>query len=206
MNSENSPFADLESALASSTTEQDLSRVLKKHPLLISKVVGGFAYANKVVAEFPFGSEYRADFVALGPYSGGWCIHFIELEPPAAHLFTKSGRMAERLNQAVSQIDSWRRFIATSKDTVLRELSKHLQKNDLVWGERDYEPMDNSGWALYDPRSWLHWHYHIVIGRRNALTLDQAGKKASYHDMHDINVMTYDRLLDAAKGFVATVI
>jgi hypothetical protein len=199
MESDGSRHAELESALATATTEQEISKVLKRHPLLISQVVGGFAYPNKVVAEFCFGSEYRADFVALGPYSGGWCIHFIELEPPTAPLFTKSGRPAERLNQAVSQVDSWRRFIATSKDTVLRELSKHVQKNELVLGERDYEPMDNGGWSLYDPRSWMNWHYHIVIGRRSALTLDQGGKKAAYQDMHGINVMTYDRLLDAAR-------
>jgi hypothetical protein len=32
--------------------------------------------------DFPFGTDFVADFVGLGPFSGSWDIHFIELEPP----------------------------------------------------------------------------------------------------------------------------
>jgi hypothetical protein len=46
----------LESALARANTERPVSAWLKKHPLVISRVVGG--HPGKVVAEFPFGSDW----------------------------------------------------------------------------------------------------------------------------------------------------
>jgi hypothetical protein len=38
-----------------------------------------------------------------------------------------------------------------------------------------------------------------VIGRRKQLTEEELEKKASFFKHHDIHLMTYDRLLDAAK-------
>jgi hypothetical protein len=152
-----------------------------------------------VAAEFQFGTDYRADFVALGSFSGGFSVHFIELEPPDAQLFTRSGMAAKRLNEAISQVDSWRAFIEKHRDSVLHELSKHIQNHQLIFDPMDYEPTDNFGLPLYHPRACLYWHYHVVIGRRRRLTEEELEKKASFLKHHNIHLMTYDRLLDAAK-------
>jgi hypothetical protein len=180
-------------------SERRIAGWLKKNPLVISHSVGGEGFANKVAAEFRFGSDYRADFVALGPFSGGFSIHLIELKPPDAQLFTRSGRPAKGLNEAISQVDSWRIFIDKHRDSVLHELSKHFQHHELIRGFNNYEPTDNCGWALYHPRACLQWYYHVVIGRRRRLSEEELERKASFLKHHGIHAMTYDRLLDAAK-------
>ena len=150
-----------------------------------------------LVSEFPFGTDFRADFVGLGPFSGGWCISFIELEPPGASLFTQNGSLAKRLNGAVAQVDAWKTFVEANRQAVLKDLSKYAQSRELIqkWKK---EPTDNVGWKLYNPRASLHFYYFIVIGRRALLSEEQMQKKADFRKRHDIEIMTYDRVLDAA--------
>jgi Domain of unknown function (DUF4263) len=185
------------SVLAKATTERAVCSWLKKNPSVISHGLGGFP--GMVVAEFPFGSDFRADFVRLTGFSGGFDIHFVELEPPTAALFTKSGAAAKRLNGALAQINSWRSYIETDRQSVLRELSKFTQKRELIWKHRDREPEDHVGWRLYNPKSLLTWQYHIVIGRRKRLSEEHLFKKATFLRDYSVNVMTYDRLLETAK-------
>ena len=65
---------------------------LAAHPEI---VYWGFArtdgHASYVLKEFPFGSNYRSDFVVLHAYSGAWEVHFVELEPPKDKIITKKG-------------------------------------------------------------------------------------------------------------------
>ncbi|HZM01495.1 MAG TPA: Shedu anti-phage system protein SduA domain-containing protein [Candidatus Saccharimonadales bacterium] len=188
----------LTSALAHSDTERPVCAWLKRNPLIISHGLGGFP--RYVVAEFPFGSEFRADFVRLCPSSGAWDIDFVELEPPGSDLFTRQGVPAKRLNSAMAQVDTWRAFIETNRPSVLRDLSRFVQKKELVFRHRDHEPANDVGQTLYDPKSWVRWSYFIVIGRRKLLSDDELRKKAAFLDHHNIVVLTYDRLLDAAKN------
>src|SRR5690242_15522384 len=95
-------YAELTAVLMKASTERPVCGWLKRNPLVISHGVGGFP--RYVAAEFPFGSDFRADFVTLCPFSGGWNIHFVELEPPGAALFTKQGVAARRLNAAIAQV------------------------------------------------------------------------------------------------------
>jgi hypothetical protein len=41
----------------------------------------------------------------------------------------------------------------------------------------------------------------IVIGRRASLSEEQLGKKAAFRNTDTVEVMTYDRLIDAAKAW-----
>lgn len=186
-------------ALSARDYEGPITSVLKRNPLILSRSVRGFAFARLVTPEFRFGTDYRADFVLLGPYSGGCDIHFVELEPPGAALFTKRGCPAKRLNEALSQVGDWKRYIEKHRDTVLHELSKHVQSHELVFEYREAEPTCNGGWPLYHPEIWLHWHYTIIIGRRAALSMREQGMKSSFSHIHDVHIMTYDRLLEAAE-------
>ncbi|MFZ5493947.1 MAG: Shedu anti-phage system protein SduA domain-containing protein [Verrucomicrobiota bacterium] len=172
---------------------------LKNHPWVIAESFHKIADANYVVSEYPFGSDYRADFVVLGGYSGGWEIHFIELEPPDAPLFTRSGAMAKRLNSAFHQVDCWRIFIDQNRQDVLRELSKFAMRRDLLRGPRAEEPTDSVGWRLDHPKSSLHFYFDVVIGRRDALDRDELVRKAAFGANHRIEVMTYDRFIPAIR-------
>jgi hypothetical protein len=186
----------LTSILAKSDAERPVCAWLKKHAIVISHGLGGFA--GEIIAEFPFASDFRADFVRLHPFSGGWDISFVELEPPGVDLFTTHGDIAERLNRAITQVDNWRSFIVRHRQIVLHDLSRPAKDRELIHGPSDDEPVDNCGWPLYHPKSSLHWDFNIVIGRRGDLTQDQIGKKGAIFNNHGINVMTYDRLIDAA--------
>ncbi len=193
----------LTSVLANSGTERPVCAWLKSgenRPLLISHGLGGFpCYVKGLRHEFPFGSEFRADFVRLCPSSGAWDIDFVELEPPGCALFTRQGVPAKRLNSAMAQIDNWRTFIEENRPSVLRDLSRFVQKKELVFRHRDHEPANDVGQTLYDPKCWVRWDYYILIGRRKLLSDDELRMKAAFANHHNIEVLTYDRLLDAAK-------
>lgn len=187
---------ELHTILDESSTERPLLAWLKRNPLVLSHTL---RFTRYVAAEFPFGTDFRADFVALGPYSSGCDIHFIELEPPNAPLFTKSGVPAKRLAAAIGQVDSWRLFIEHNRACVVRELSKFVQRRELIFNDSEFEPMDNGGWPLYHPEIFLSWSFDIIIGRRSRQTVKQLEKKASFRKHHEIEIMTYDRMLEASK-------
>lgn len=191
----------LRTVLHKAATERPVQRWLEKNPLVLSAAVEGIVYPNHVVSQFKFGTDFVADFVTFGAFSGACCFHFVELEPPGAALFTKSGAPAKRLNGALAQVIDWKTYVEKHRESVLRELAKVFQKRDLVFGPRDTEPTDTTGMALYDPRQWVHWYFHVVIGRRSAISKTEAGKKASYFSHNEVDVMTHDRLLDRAKLF-----
>lgn len=186
----------LRTLLDSAQTERPLLAWLKEHPLVLTQTL---PFSKYLVAEFPFGTDFRADFVALGPFSGGFDVHFIELEPPNEPLFTKSGSPAKRLAGAITQIDSWRLYVERNRDCVLRELSKFVQKRELIFNDTEFEPIDHCGRSLYHPTIYLRWTYEIVIGRRAQQTAKQIERKASFRTHHDIEIMTYDRVLESAK-------
>ncbi|MGO8929104.1 MAG: Shedu anti-phage system protein SduA domain-containing protein [Limisphaerales bacterium] len=184
----------LQSLLDSAPTERPVLAWLKKNPIVLTRAI---QFGRYVAAEFPFGSDFRADFVVLGPYSGGFDVHFVELEPPKERLFTKAGNPARRLAGAVAQIDSWRSFIEHDRSAVIRDLAKFFRLRELVYKRRTL-PRDHCGWPLYHPQLELHWTFKIIIGRRADLVDEHIQKKASYRLHHHIEIMTYDRLLEAS--------
>jgi hypothetical protein len=83
--------------------------------------------------EFPFGTDYRADFVVMGPFSGGFDIQFIEMEPPNVPLFTGAGKPAARFAGALAQVRDWKIYVDKNRDIVLKELAKSAEKEALLW-------------------------------------------------------------------------
>jgi hypothetical protein len=150
------------------------------------------------VPEFPFGTDYRADFVVMVPFSGGFDVHFVEIEPPNEPLFTQKGNPASRLAGALSQVRAWKTCVENNRGMVLRELSKFAEKEELL-SERKSGISCNAGFPLHHPDVCIIWLYHIVIGRRAGLTDKQLAAKAAFFKQDGVDVVTYDRLIDAAK-------
>lgn len=196
--------AKLTSLLETASGEREVAAFLKQFPQIVLRAVVRFGDGTCVVSEFPFGTEYRADFVVLAPFSGGWEIHFVELEPPSERLFNADGTMAKRLNKATAQIDSWRMFIDQNRRTVLHDLARFAKERDLLHGPREKEPTCHVGWPLYHPRSCLLFQYDIVIGRRGQLSDQTLQAKGSFRDNHKVEIMTYDRLIDIARQIDGT--
>ncbi len=168
---------------------------------MLSACLQGIVYPNKLVSQFKFGTDFVADFVAFGAFSGACCIHFVELEPPGEALFTKQGVAAKRFNGALAQIAAWKAFVEKNRGEVLRELAKVFSQRELVFGRKGDELTDTTGMPIYDPDQWIVWSYHVVIGRRDQLSKTEMGKKAAYQTQADVDIMTYDRLLNQAEAF-----
>jgi len=188
----------LRAALAGPNGERKVHAVLKKFPIIIYNSLCIPSASCFTIPEFRMGRYYRADCVALAGFSGGFDVHFIELEPPTAKFFNKNGTAAIRLRGAMHQLEGWRNYVETRRAELINELSIDGRKHALNWrGERD-EPTCNAGLRITDRRMSLHFFYKIVMGRRDALSPDDLQRKASYKPNYSIELVTYDRLVDTA--------
>jgi hypothetical protein len=72
------PLAEeFEKLIDSSPTERPIVRWLKQreNAWILPLAVKMFPVAKYALPEFCFGTDYRADFVVMGPFSGGFEIH-----------------------------------------------------------------------------------------------------------------------------------
>jgi hypothetical protein len=205
------PLAEeLEKLIEASPTERPVVRWLKQreNAWILPLAVKMFPVAKYALPEFCFGTDYRADFVVMGPFSGGFDIQFIEMEPPIEQLFTRAGKPADRFAGALAQVRDWKIYVDKNRDIVLKELAKSAEKEALLWTRWTQNkkvpskfPSSLSPLSHLHPKAGFNWHYHIVIGRRASLSGEQLGKKAAFHNTDTVEVMTYDRLIDAAKAW-----
>src|SRR5690606_13237363 len=133
--------------ILSHSGERDASSFLTRHPGVL---VWGFCrtggHSMYAVKEFPFGSNYRADFVVGNSYSGAWEVHFVELEPVDDNIMTKKGVPSARLNSAISQLNDWREFVERNEALVQEDLSRWFRTKDLLrWYPQDHEPSNYTG-------------------------------------------------------------
>ena len=178
---------------------------IKENPFLIYQhTVPCRGHDDYVIPEFEIGNEYKADFVVLNSYSGGWEITLIELEPVGAKLFNRDRTPTRELRSAVRQIDDWRRFIRQDRDYFLNQLTKAARCSDILRPElerHDREPVSGPGWTLRDPRNMFSYHYQIVIGRRSKFSEIDNELRGTYRNDHNIDVASYDRFLPDERSW-----
>jgi hypothetical protein len=63
------------------------------------------------------------------------------------------------------------------------------------------QPVCSAGWPLNHPRMGFHWYYDIIIGRRATLSEADIERETSFRQSHNIEIMTYDRLLKACAKY-----
>jgi hypothetical protein len=180
--------------------ERPIQRALEKHPNVIYKALGqgGFGY---VVPQFEAGNEYRSDFLLISTFSGGFDLNFVELEPPSAKLFQKNGNMTARLAGAFRQIELWKRFErgVASLPYLLQQITKAAESRNLLHPDSKGGLMCNAGLPITDPRVARVFHYYIVMGRRDDLKSDELSRKANFRNSFDLELITYDRLIEASR-------
>jgi hypothetical protein len=187
--------------LAADAGERKACQFIKANPeVLLWAFCTRGGHSLYVLPEFPFGSNYRADFVIPFSYSGAWEVHLVELEPPSDLIFTKSGRPTKRLNGAISQIGDWKTFIQQNHVLIRKDLSDWCMKKDVLGLSSMSPPSNHTGDFLNDPQSYVEFHYHIVIGRRGRVTQEIRRKMNQYRYDARIEICTYDRLLDIAAN------
>src|SRR5206468_341533 len=104
------------------------------------------------ISHFKLGDEHEADFVVLHGFSGGWDIHFIELEPPNMSPFNSKGDFRPRLNHAAGQIRRWKQFEdrRDKRPYLVAQLRDAVVRKDLLWHD-GREPTDSQRCKLTDP-------------------------------------------------------
>lgn len=191
---------EYDKALRSSDGERVAADFLKKNPLILFWSffsMGG--HCHYVVPEFGLGKSLRCDFVLIQSHSGGYEVKFIELEPVSDQLFNKNRTPSRRLRIAQKQIHDWQNYIHDEPASIRYQLAEAVTKFDLLYdGRGRREPMNFAGCDLRDPKSFIHFHYHIVIGRRSELSKTNRYLKSSHNYFGDIELVSYDRLLDVA--------
>ena len=153
-----------------------------------------------VLKEFPLGSRFKTDFVALTSYSGMWEVHFIELEPHDDIVITKEGIPSNRLNKAISQTKDWKQYIEKNPTSIRGDLADWCMKKDLLgYYSKTTEPSNNTGDRLRSIETYVRFHYHIIIGSRKNVDSKKRNKINQLVD-HRTSIFTYGRIIDLSRN------
>lgn len=156
------------------------------------------------VPEFKFGSEYRADFLILSSHSVHWYAIFIELKSCNTRLYNKSGVPTKSLRQAEKQLNDWREWTRSNEPYLRRRFAKILERKDApaIWLHpiENYTQGYNSGASeISDMKSYVEFHYHIVIGRSSTLLPEERKRRLEDKTWGGPEIASYDRFLAIAK-------
>lgn len=156
--------------------EAPIQRVLAATPSLLRGVLPVASPHCWCFDRPRFGSEFIPDFLLTQQNSAGFEWVMVELESPTHSALTASGRMSAKLTEAIGQINDWR--------TWLRE--------NIAYAQRELE------------FSRIHAEIPavVVIGRRVAMDRRQTDRYRELSMRDHLSVMTYDRLIAAAKAVV----
>jgi hypothetical protein len=197
---------EFESFLDGQQGERSISEFIRERPQILYWTVSGRGgHCRYVFREFPLGSSYVADFAVVNSYSGVWEVKFVELEPVNHKLFTKAGVPSQRLAGAVKQIDDWAAYFDQNKHQVRADLVRWAKTKDILGYSEGERPCNFSGHRLADPSTNLFESFHIFIGRRGATSEVDHSRKATMSRRHNVEVATYDRLVDLVKYRYANV-
>ena len=181
------------------TSDKEIKKELKNKPdILYWTFCRSSGHDRYVLENFPIG-ELTADFVILNSYSGLWEVFFIDLTPVSSSLFTKTGEPSKALISSFKKVDSWEDYLETKFDLIRYSLVKWAKEKDLLKYSLRRDPCNQSDNYLKDTNTVLEVNYCIVMGRRSELTSKEHSMKARYKKRHNVEILSYDRILDIAK-------
>jgi len=166
----NKTYTELSDLLSRDPPEEILHQYLYAHTYLLTDL----GYGVKLVFSKPsFGSDFRADF-ALAGWGNYTCWTFVEIERSSDPLFTKEGLVAQPLNRAIQQINSWWIWLYDYNEYASAEFHKLSGENTAA----------------------------IVIGRRSSLSPTDLRRLEQLNATQlggKLRIVTYDALLDSIK-------
>lgn len=182
----------------SSVTERQIHLFLKKYPYVLIHLFNDAWNFYHIWSEFKLGTDFRADFAILNAHSGGWNVHFIELEGPNDKPYTNDGLPTRKLNWAIRQTNDWRDFVSRNKSGLVSEFSK-LVKPLRAIAQNNLMGKTTADVELEHPRTWIDFDYHVVIGRSTHFNERQLEGHRHYHHSH--GAISYDRVFCAMQDF-----
>jgi hypothetical protein len=147
-------------------SEADLHRFLLRYPMILN------VYGSEIKSEVCLGGRYRVDLTVL--QTGALpSVQLIELEHAKDSLFTKGGRMRNKVVHAKQQVEDWLRW----------------------WREHPEQRPDDLKGAI-EPKGL------VIMGRSRDLTDEQRRILAHLNEGSDVTIITYDELLDQFGTFL----
>lgn len=130
------------------------------------------------ISKLKLGCDYETDFVI--PYDSaslGFQYKLIEIQSPHDPLFTKDGKYSSALNEAINQIENWKRWANTHRDSLKQLLPSVYPLH------ADEEP---------------NIDYVIIIGRRDG-NPEHLNRRNHLNNKGDYTIRSYDHLTDGLK-------
>lgn len=203
-----SAFASL---LAKEHTEEDLQRFLANFPQFLMGSFGTRDDGDLALLYKPsVGTRFVADFGLLKYSQGGTGIVLVELEPSNVQLFTRAGTPARHLQHALGQLEDWRQWIKSNKDTFARD-TVEAAKRAAPYSPEKHQPQSlrfkssnniQGLWDGFGGNDYLYLRYAIVIGRWANLSEEHRKRLIYYNQEHQNqqDIYTYDQI--ARKALV----
>ncbi|WP_411827769.1 Shedu anti-phage system protein SduA domain-containing protein [Luteolibacter sp. AS25] len=170
-----------------------LSRFLKENPYVFRESLQFQGKPGRVMSDFPIGSDLRADFVVLAPYSSAFEIKLIKLGSPGSRFFAGDGSLSPEAEGALEQMKRWRSFIAGNQKQFLRDIERQAQKS----GEVRYQSEQMTcaaGWPIHHPIMRLRFSYDIIMGRGEP-PAGALPENAALREMENLSLIPWDQLL-----------
>lgn len=170
--------------------EETVQKYLQQNPIILNSAFGLKWAANECFPKFKFGNEFISDFVIISGQSYSYDITLIEIEPPTEKIFTKNGKYAKRLNEAIGQCNDWLSWINENVEYFKTSVSKKFK----------------DGYKAYEMQpQFMHRIFvscKIIIGRRNMLTDDDNKRRATIFAQSNktLEIVPYDRLVEIEKN------
>ena len=193
---------NFEKLLNTTQGEREVTKFIDENIDLLYWAICPESGHNKfILKEFGFGKKFRTDFVIINSYSGTWNIHFIEFEPVNSNIFTKSGVPEKRLAGAIKQIHDWKEYCTRFEGEVRRDIVSDIKTKDLLKYDEDTDnPSNGTDEYLSCTETNLNIKYHIFIGRSTKLNKEQLRLKGRFYSNHNIELITYDRILKVIQN------
>lgn len=185
-------------ALDKAKDERMIHSFLKSRPYLIRNAFNPLAWNHiSIISEFQLTNKYRIDFLILSADSGQWFVTFIELKSHRSHPFTKEGLYSRTLNQGIQQLQN-RMIWIQQNDILFRQLLSEYFRKKRVPSKCSMANIHTQAMTeIMDTRTFISFHYYLVIGRRDMINQDLQAKRHLF-GIDKIEIVTFDRLLDVA--------
>ncbi len=109
--------------IGSATSEEPIQKYFQDHPSLVIGETGG--QCRWVIPQKRLGSELVPDFITARLDSRGVKWTLVELQSPMSSPYNSKGHLSAQLNEGVSQINEWRRWLEDNLDYARRERAKN---------------------------------------------------------------------------------
>lgn len=197
--------------LADEPCEEQLQQFLEQYPRFLIGLCG-FGYDSPLafLVKPSVGVQYKADFAVLSYGQGGCKISLVEIKRSAVSLYTKKGQQADKLREAVQQIEDrniWLNKVANIQTFMLDMLASakllpKYPKRSTNQSFRLTSPEDiDQNWRSFSGYDCPIINHIIIIGRWAKLSEPDQKRLVSHNrDNNQLyRIVTYDQV--ARYGF-----